>query len=206
MTDPTTSPSTRRAFLARLGRTTLVIGATGWWGGGCVTGDAASDGAGSGASDGGATLAACPTPSDVEGPFYTADAPVRSALAEAGEPGARIVVTGQILDASDCETPLPGYVLDLWHADDSGRYDNAGFKLRGRFVADDAGRFSIETVLPGRYPDRPVRHIHVKVRAPGGEERLTTQIYFEEGLSDAFPGPRASLSGGVAEVIFVVTA
>lgn len=145
------------------------------------------------------------TPADVEGPYYTANAPAREQLASATEPGEPLLLTGRLL-AEGCATPLVGHILDVWHADDQGVYDLEGYKLRGVFATDAEGRFTIETILPGRYPDRPVRHIHLKLRDPSGEELLTTQIYFEGDpeLADVHTGPRARLEGGIAEVELVL--
>jgi protocatechuate 3,4-dioxygenase beta subunit len=67
-------------------------------------------------------------------------------------------------------------LLDFWHADDSGEYDNDGFRCRGHQYADSEGRYRLETIVPGLYPGR-TRHIHVKVQAPHGPV-LTTQLYF----------------------------
>jgi protocatechuate 3,4-dioxygenase beta subunit len=66
--------------------------------------------------------------------------------------------------------------VDFWQADAQGLYDNVGSKLRGHQFTDEAGRYSLETVVPGRYPGR-TRHLHVKVQAPN-QPILTTQLYF----------------------------
>jgi protocatechuate 3,4-dioxygenase beta subunit len=71
---------------------------------------------------------------------------------------------------------VPGALLDFWHADPSGTYDNRGWRFRGHQFADAAGQYVLETLAPGLYPGR-TRHIHVKVQAPGGPV-LTTQLYF----------------------------
>jgi protocatechuate 3,4-dioxygenase beta subunit len=91
-------------------------------------------------------------------------------------------VTGAVL-STRCQ-PIPGALLDFWQADDQGRYDNAGFRLRGHQFADDQGRYRLETVVPGLYTGR-TRHIHVRVQAPN-EPVLTTQLYFPDE-----PGNRA---------------
>ena len=114
------------------------------------------------------------TPQQTEGPFYTPDTPQRTSLLEADMPGTLLVVTGQVL-ATDCR-PVAGALLDFWHADDNGVYDNAGYRLRGHQFADEDGRYHLETILPGLYPGR-TRHIHVKVQAPN-QPVLTTQLYF----------------------------
>ena len=72
--------------------------------------------------------------------------------------------------------PIAGALLDFWHADGSGNYDNSGFRLRGHQFTDPDGRFRLRTVVPGVYPGR-TRHFHVKVQPRGGRV-LTTQLYF----------------------------
>jgi protocatechuate 3,4-dioxygenase beta subunit len=67
-------------------------------------------------------------------------------------------------------------LVDLWHADESGAYDNTGFRYRGHQFTDAAGRYRFETIVPALYPGR-ARHYHVKVQAKGGR-LLTTQLYF----------------------------
>jgi protocatechuate 3,4-dioxygenase beta subunit len=45
-------------------------------------------------------------------------------------------------------------------------------------VADEDGRFELETIVPGLYPGR-TRHIHVRAQAPD-RPVLTTQLYFPD--------------------------
>ena len=115
-----------------------------------------------------------PTPRQTAGPFFKPNSPRRTSLLEPGLGGTKIVVTG-VVRFTDCR-PAVGALLDVWHADDRGDYDNAGDRLRGHQVTDDQGRYRFETIVPGRYPGR-TRHFHVKVQAPGGPV-LTTQLYF----------------------------
>jgi len=117
-----------------------------------------------------------PTPRDIEGPFYKSGAPTRSMLAEPGAKADKLVLSGRVL-TRDCQ-PVPGALLDFWHADEKGEYDNRGYRYRGKVTADHEGRYRLETILPAIYPGRP-RHIHVKAQAPGGKP-LTTQIYFPD--------------------------
>jgi protocatechuate 3,4-dioxygenase beta subunit len=114
------------------------------------------------------------TPAMTEGPFYTPDSPQRTSLIEPGIAGTPIVLTGYVL-ATDCR-PVPGALVDFWHADDAGAYDNVGYKLRGHQFTDADGRYTLETIVPGLYPGR-TRHFHVKVQAPNGPI-LTTQLFF----------------------------
>lgn len=110
------------------------------------------------------------------GPFYTPDSPRRSSLVEPGSKAERLVLAGLVL-SPQCK-PVANALLDFWHCDEAGHYDNSGFRYRGHVVADAQGRYSLETILPGVYPGR-TRHIHVKVQVPGGRV-LTTQLYFPD--------------------------
>jgi protocatechuate 3,4-dioxygenase beta subunit len=114
------------------------------------------------------------TPRQTEGPFFTPNSPKRISLAEPGSKAPRFVVTGTVLSAQ-CK-PVPNALLDFWHSDEEGAYDNRGFRYRGHQHADAQGRFRLETIVPAEYPGR-TRHIHVKVQAPG-KRILTTQLYF----------------------------
>lgn len=116
------------------------------------------------------------TPPAAEGPFYTPNSPQRASLLEPGMAGTRMILTGRVMTTA-C-VPVAGALVDLWHADDAGIYDNEGFRLRGHQFADTDGRYRFETILPGLYPGR-TRHFHVKVQAMGGPV-LTTQLYFPD--------------------------
>ena len=115
-----------------------------------------------------------PTPAETEGPFFKPRSPERSSLLEPGLKGTRLDLSGRVY-GRNC-TPLAAALLDFWHADDRGVYDNAGFRLRGHQYTDAQGRYRLSTILPGVYTGR-TRHIHVRVQ-PSGGRLLTTQLYF----------------------------
>jgi protocatechuate 3,4-dioxygenase beta subunit len=117
-----------------------------------------------------------PTPAQTPGPFYTPDSPRRSSLIEPGASGERLVLAGYVLSPR-C-TPVANALLDFWHCDAAGDYDNRGYRYRGHLFTDAQGRYRLETIMPGEYPGR-TRHIHVKVQAPGSPV-LTTQLYFPD--------------------------
>jgi protocatechuate 3,4-dioxygenase beta subunit len=124
---------------------------------------------------------ACPpagaeTPRQTEGPYYTARPPLKRDFRADGRSGKPIVLMGFVLTRS-C-APVADAVVDLWHADGDGAYDNRGFALRGFQKTDARGRYLFETLVPGRYPGRTA-HYHVKVQRPGGPV-LTTQLYFPD--------------------------
>src|SRR5262245_27330807 len=114
------------------------------------------------------------TPAQTPGPYFKPQSPLRASLLETGMPGTRIVVEGTVL-TTDCK-PIPRALVDFWQADARGEYDNNGFRLRGHQFTDDAGRYRLETIVPGIYPGR-TRHFHVNVQPPG-RRVLTTQLYF----------------------------
>ena len=117
-----------------------------------------------------------PTPAQTEGPYFKPESPERSSLLEAKIKGTKLIITGQVLN-TNCR-PVAKALLDWWHADDAGNYDNSGFNLRGHQYTDQKGNFRLETIVPGLYPGR-TRHLHVKVQAPG-QKVLTTQLYFPD--------------------------
>jgi len=119
-----------------------------------------------------------PAPAETEGPFFKPRSPERSSLLEPGLKGTRLDLSGRVY-GRNC-TPLAAALLDFWHADDRGVYDNAGFRLRGHQYTDAQGRYRLSTILPGVYTGR-TRHIHVRVQpasAAGPGRVLTTQLYF----------------------------
>ncbi|HEY9113904.1 MAG TPA: T9SS type A sorting domain-containing protein [Bacteroidales bacterium] len=116
-----------------------------------------------------------------EGPFYTENPPdiIDGQLAASDEPGTRMIISGRVQNL-DCTEFLEGTVIDIWHANDAGQYDNVGYNLRGKTYANSQGFYLFETVHPGKYLNgssyRP-SHIHFKITPPGFET-LTTQLYF----------------------------
>ena len=120
------------------------------------------------------------TPRETEGPFFKTHTPQRASFTNAPN----LVVAGRVL-TRDCK-PVKGALLDFWHADERGEYDNRGYRYRGHQFTDAEGRYRLETVVPAEYPGR-ARHIHVKVQPPGGRI-LTTQLYFPNQPSNSRDG------------------
>jgi protocatechuate 3,4-dioxygenase beta subunit len=115
-----------------------------------------------------------PTEEQIEGPFFKPRSPERFDLVEPGTKGRLFELQGQVLTRS-CR-PLPGALLDMWHADEYGDYDEEFFRYRGHIFADAEGNYRFRTIVPAPYPGR-TRHYHLKVQAKGGSI-LTTQLYF----------------------------
>lgn len=139
---------------------------------------------------------ACETPAQTEGPFYPkheqADKDLDLTLIQGHTERAQgevVYVSGQVL--GDDFKPVPGALVDVWQANVHGRYHHEDdpntapldehFQGWGQIKADDQGRYSFKTIIPGAYPAendwmRPP-HIHFKVSKRGYHE-LTTQMYF----------------------------
>lgn len=117
-----------------------------------------------------------------EGPFYTNNPPSISnnQLANSTEPGTKLIISGRVMNL-DCSQVIPNAVVDVWHANDAGAYDNAGYNLRGQMQTNNQGFYIFETIKPGRYLNgntyRP-SHIHFKITPPNFST-LTTQLYFQ---------------------------
>jgi protocatechuate 3,4-dioxygenase beta subunit len=125
-----------------------------------------------------------PTEPQIEGPFFKPQSPLKGDLIVSGSRARIVTLEGRVLTRS-CR-PISGALLDLWHADENGDYDNAGFRYRGHQFADDTGQFRFRTILPGPYPGR-TRHYHVKVQAPQ-RPILTTQLYFPGERENDYDG------------------
>lgn len=141
-----------------------------------------------------ATAEVVETEDNMEGPFYKPGAPSRAVLLESGMKGTPLTITGRVLDTQG--RPLRGAMLDVWHADASGAYDNQGYHLRGRLHTDDDGRYTLRTIKPAAYgspTDKRPAHVHVKASFERGPV-LTTQLYFKgDPWNRHDPGVRPTL-------------
>lgn len=124
----------------------------------------------------------CETTSDILGPFYRPDSPVKNNLVIKGEKGVPVELLGKIKH-QDCTTPYKNAKVELWHCDGNGVYDNTStdFKYRGTTFSDEKGNYSFQTILPvpydvGNGQIRPA-HFHMMITAEGYQP-LVTQLYF----------------------------
>jgi protocatechuate 3,4-dioxygenase beta subunit len=110
-----------------------------------------------------------PTPSDYLGPFYKADAPIRSIIGKGYE------LTGRVMSSASC-APIPHARIELWLANPDGSYDD---NHRATIFADETGKYKFESNFPPGYYGRPP-HIHIRISAEGFET-LVTQHYPTDG-------------------------
>ncbi len=139
------------------------------------------------------------------GPFYFDADAVRRDIRE-DRAGTRLRLALRVRDAGSC-APIPDAVVDVWHADASGAYsgfDGGGGQarsgsryLRGAQVTDAAGVVEFVTIYPGWYPGRTV-HVHAKVHLDA-RTLLTTQLYFDDAVSDAVHRARPYAARGARD-------
>jgi protocatechuate 3,4-dioxygenase beta subunit len=134
-----------------------------------------------------------PTAPDMEGPFYISNMPATANLNRFGKTGEAMVIAGQIMDASSPETPVAGARIEIWQTDGRGLYypeengdyadfNDADLDMRGTVIADDMGRFSVQSLFPKEYWPRPP-HIHYRITA-AGFATLITQHYLDTSPSN----------------------
>jgi protocatechuate 3,4-dioxygenase beta subunit len=87
------------------------------------------------------------TDANDEGPFYLANAPFRTVLADKAD-GEWLIVTGRVINTK-CEA-VPGAIVDVWHSDGApdgqSDYDNdprGKFRWRGKIKADGDGYYML---------------------------------------------------------------
>ncbi|RJQ53240.1 MAG: dioxygenase [Actinobacteria bacterium] len=125
-----------------------------------------------------------PTPRQTAGPYFKAGSPERSSLVEPEPAARRLNVSGRVLDQAG--GPVPGALLDFWHADETGQYDLVDYRYRGHQFAGENGAYLLETIFPGIYLTR-TRHIHVRVEPPGGGALITQQYFPGEPRNETDP-------------------
>jgi protocatechuate 3,4-dioxygenase beta subunit len=148
----------------------------------------------------------CDTTNDILGPFYRPDAPIRNDLTFAGQKGTRIMLKGKVFKA-DCVTPLNNALVEIWHCDSDGEYDNTSneFRHRARLYTNENGEYSFLTILPGKYLNGRLyrlSHIHYRVTEAGSKE-LISQIYFK-GDPDIDNDPWASQSKAKKRILEIL--
>ncbi|MEV4094167.1 intradiol ring-cleavage dioxygenase [Streptosporangium saharense] len=137
------------------------------------------------------------TEATVFGPFFVEDSPRVEiggdiSFGAAGEP---CWVEGTVADTAG--RPVPGARIEVWEADEDGRYDvqydDGRTAARAHLLSDDDGHYAFWGVTPTPYPiphDGPVgallaavgrspmraAHLHFMVTAPGCR-RLVTHIF-----------------------------
>jgi protocatechuate 3,4-dioxygenase, beta subunit len=135
------------------------------------------------------------TPGQILGPFYplkelplTADltrVPGRTGRAA----GQVLNVMGRVLNVAG--EPIRDATVEVWQANTHGRYTHPSdtnpapldpnFEGLARLTTDSQGRYQFKTVKPAAYPAGPdlIRPAHIHFQVTGRQDRLVTQMYFE---------------------------
>jgi len=147
--------------------------------------------------DGHAYVGEDPTTTDILGPFYRPGAPFRTDLVQAGTKGQTLHFSGTIF-AKDGKTPVKDALMEIWHCNENGLYDNTSddYVYRASWKTKGDGMYHFKTILPVPYQAGPnltrPAHIHMRISGTGMQD-LVTQIYFKgdkhisEDLSSSDP-------------------
>lgn len=124
-----------------------------------------------------------PTTTDILGPFYRPGAPFATDLVQPGTKAQLLHFSGTILD-TDGTTPVQDALIEIWHCDENGTYDNTSdaYVYRAACKTKKDGKYHFRTILPVPYGvsatmTRPA-HIHMRVSGTGQQD-LVTQVYFK---------------------------
>ena len=106
--------------------------------------------------------------------------------------GTPLVLTFNVAKVSNGScTAFAGATVDVWHCDAAGQYSDVtdrGFNtdgqkwLRGSQMTDANGKATFTTIYPGWYSGRAV-HIHYKVYPADTSQVFTSQLFFDDTLS-----------------------
>lgn len=146
------------------------------------------------------------TPSQTVGPWfsygltpepYGRKGLATGAMAGEGTHGQRVHLTGRVYDGAGA--PVPDCMIEIWQANGHGRYAHAAdtraavplekdFSGFGRVSTDANGRYSLDTIKPGRVPGpsggranvMQAPHLNVIVFARGLLSHLFMRVYFSD--------------------------
>jgi len=153
------------------------------------------------------------TASQTVGPYFTIGLAYLdcNSLCTDAAPGVHLTVSGQVFDGEG--VPVPDAQLELWQADDQGRfagYDpsergevSEGFGGFARVPVDQYGAFHFHTIYPGSVPSpdgtAQAPHIVIVLSMRGLLKHLYTRIYFAgnplnetDAILQAVPAERRS--------------
>jgi protocatechuate 3,4-dioxygenase alpha subunit len=112
------------------------------------------------------------TPSQTVGPYFSLGLlePPANELVPGG-----LTVTGRVLDGAG--EPVPDAMVEIWQADEDGRY--RGDFGWGRSGCNEDGRYAFVTCKPGRVEDQ-APHLTMMVFARGLLKPVLTRMYFPD--------------------------
>ena len=135
------------------------------------------------------------TPGQILGPFYPLkELPQTSDLTRlpgrAGRANGQVInVMGRVLNLAG--EPVRNAKVEIWQANAFGRYTHPSdtnpapldpnFEGAAVLTTDAEGRYRFKTIKPAAYPVGPhfMRPAHIHFQVSGRQDRLVTQMYFE---------------------------
>jgi protocatechuate 3,4-dioxygenase beta subunit len=157
-------------------------------------------------------IAALASASDEGGPVYpddkdvgggARDAPWSATIADASEPGERLILTGTVFGGDG--KPREGVTVYAYHTDANGFYRKKPWgrpRLRGWARTDADGRYEFHTIKPGPYPlRRNPAHIHMTIAVPDQVEWWIPELRFAgDSFLDAREVEREARQGTFASI------
>jgi protocatechuate 3,4-dioxygenase, beta subunit len=144
------------------------------------------------------------TPGQILGPFY----PLKE-LSQTSDltrvPGRARRANGQVLNVMGrvlnlAGEPVRNAKVEIWQANAYGRYTHPSdtnpapldpnFEGSAILITDVEGRYRFKTIKPAAYPAGPnfMRPAHIHFQVSGRQDRLVTQMYFEnDAYNDSDP-------------------
>ena len=135
------------------------------------------------------------TPGQILGPFYPLNelpqnADLTRVAGRTGRADGQVLnVMGRVLNLAG--QPVRNAKVEIWQANAKGRYTHPSdtnqapldpnFEGSTILVTDSQGRYRFKTIKPAAYPAGPdlIRPAHIHFQVSGRQDRLVTQMYFE---------------------------
>ncbi len=141
------------------------------------------------------------TPGQILGPFYpvgelTQNSDLTRISGRSGRAEGQVLnVMGRVLNLSG--EPVRNAKVEVWQANAYGRYTHPSdpnpapldpnFEGAAVLTTDSEGRYRFKTIKPAAYPAGPnlMRPAHIHFQVSGRQDRLVTQMYFENDPHNA---------------------
>ena len=135
------------------------------------------------------------TPGQILGPFYPLNelpqnADLTRVAGRTGRADGQVLnVMGRVLNLAG--QPVRNAKVEIWQANAKGRYTHPSdtnpapldpnFEGSTILATDSQGRYRFKTIKPAAYPAGPdlIRPAHIHFQVSGRQDRLVTQMYFE---------------------------
>ena len=142
-----------------------------------------------------AAAALARTPPQILGPFYplkefAQNSDLTRIPGRSGRAAGQVLnVMGRVLNLEG--EPVRNAKVEVWQANSYGRYTHPSdinpapldpnFEGSAVLTTDSEGRYRFKTIKPAAYPAGPnlIRPAHIHFQVSGSQDRLVTQMYFE---------------------------